>query len=98
MAESNDWGSSVVKPVFTNGGNNIQTPKPGTSTLKPSLSSSSSRGQGWSAHGIKRFNKLYVLVEKERMSSFGSQFKENYMQPCITAREKGTKNKILGAL
>ena len=27
MAKSSDWGSSVVKPVFTNGGNNLQTPK-----------------------------------------------------------------------
>ena len=104
MFESNDWGSSTVKPAFTNGGNNLQTPKPATSILNnnkierialvsstTSSTSSSSRCQGWSAHGIKRFNELFGLVEKEQMSSFGSQFEEDYLHHCIKGREKGKK-------
>ena len=34
MAKRNDWGSSVVKRVFTNVGNNLQTPKPAKPALK----------------------------------------------------------------
>jgi len=104
MSESNDWGSSIVKPAFTNGGNNLQIPKTTSSflnnykfdrttlvSLVPSSTSSSSRCQGWSAHGIKRFNELYGLVEKERMSSFGSQFEEDYLWHCIKAMQQGKK-------
>ena len=101
MAESNDWGTSVVKPAFTNGGNSIQTPKTASNTRKhnsnalvsavPSFTSSSSRFQDWSAHGIKKFSKLFVLVEKEQMSSFGSQFEDNYLQHCNKVREQGKK-------
>lgn len=106
MSERNEWGSSVVKRVFTNVGNNLQTPKPAKPTLKhyknercavrttfPGSFPSSSRCQGWSAHGIKRFNELFGLVEKEQSSCFGSQFEKDYLEHCINAREQGKKKK-----
>ena len=104
MANSNDWGSSSIKPAYTNGGNNLQTPKPPTGQMmfsktdNPALissgqssRSSSVRCQGWSAHGIKRFNELFDLVEKERESSIGLHFEEEYMKQCMNAREQGKK-------
>ena len=111
MAQNKEWGSSSIKPAYTNGGNNLQTPKPFSCSSSvsqsrmpfvvssgPSSKSSTARCQGWSAYGIKRFNELFDLVEKERMSSYGPQFDKHFLKHCMQAREQGRKKNSKNAV
>lgn len=106
MASNNKWTSSSVKPEYTTGGNSLQTPRPSRSNTSTTnamadfvesnafenhLSATSARCRGWSAQGIRRFNELFDLIEKERLSSYGSQFEEGYLNFCIEERNQENK-------
>jgi len=58
---------------------------------------SSRRYQGWSSSGMKRFNNLYNLVEKDCDSSHAKAFEESFQDFCVNGGVSGnvkTKVKI----
>ena len=53
-------------------------------------SSSTAKYHGWSVTGIKRFNELFDLIEKERMTALGNSFDSDLIKYSM---EKTTKQK-----
>ena len=78
MANNNNWSSSGVLPLYTTGGNGNQTPKQGDSKPAKTNNSSPCMYQGWSIHGIRRFNELFDLVKKERATQLGRDWEEAF--------------------
>lgn len=98
MALTNGWKSCPVRPVYTTGGNVLQTPKCNKSKENGETSNdmpkpSTAKYQGWSVEGIKRFNELYDLVAKERHSMEGKKFEEELLNHNMKAKEN-TKSKV----
>ena len=98
MATSGNWLSSNIQPRYTTGGNVKQTVKKieneghyPSSIMFGSTLPSTAKFQGWSVEGIKRFNELYDMVEKERQSNLGLMFDKDFIEHC--AKEKDALDK-----
>jgi len=91
MAIRNNWTTSDVMPLYTTGGNASQTPRNLQPNCKQKNTSRTSMYQGWSVQGIRRFNILYDLVEKERDSEAGTVFEEQFLQYMQDKKEKGNQ-------
>ncbi len=106
MASADDWTSSSTWPVYTTGGNACQTlkvSKKGKTSTKKGISDlndnkldhvniwTTAKYQGWSVSGIKRFNELFDLVEKEQASIQGAEFEEKFLKYCIDQKQNGKK-------
>lgn len=98
MAINNNWTTSVVMPLYTTGGNASQTPKNLPPYQGTKNTSSTHMYQGWSIQGIRRFNVLYDLVQKERNSVAGRLFEEEFLQEMqekkANTNKKDTKKNI----
>ena len=113
MAVANNQTSSEVAPEYTSGGNVAQTPKTTQSkssitkkkntgkndrVLDEQICPTTSKFQGWSIEGIKQFNELYDLVEKECESENGVSFEESFLLTCIEEKESVSKKRLKGKI
>jgi len=62
-----------------------------SSIMFGSTAPSTAKFQGWSVEGIKRFNELYDIVEKEQQSNLGLTFDKDFIKHC--AKEKDALDK-----
>src|SRR6476620_4392325 len=79
------WGdtkTSTVPRKYTNGGK-AQNKK-----------ATSQHNKGWSDEGLHRFNELFELVEKNRVSPNAHAFEEEFRQLCKAKAEGRKKKKV----
>lgn len=94
MGNKNNWTTSDVTPLYSTGGNGTQTPKNAEATQGlQDNTSSTSMFQGWSIQGIRRFNALYDLIYKERMTEEGILFEEEFLQDIQEKKDQTKKSK-----
>ena len=92
MAKKNNWASSDIRPLYSTGGNGIQTPtKTQSNKQSKDTYSTNSMYRGWSIQGIRHFNVLYKLVEKERNTEAGFLFEEGFLQEMQEKMNKRNK-------
>lgn len=68
MHEQNNQKSSTVMPKYTNAGK----------TKYHQNGSSNQRYKGWSAKGLKRYNKLFELVRNDRKKPYAVEWEESF--------------------
>ena len=81
MASKNITKNSMVGRKYTNGGSSNGE------------IASSRRYQGWSNCGIKRFNKLFDLVKRDRESPHAKQFELCFQDFCVDGGVSGKPKK-----
>ena len=82
MGLTNNMMTSNVLQKYTNGGKsqgNVAT---------------SQHNKGWSDEGLRRFNELFELVEKNRVSPNAHAFEEEFRQGCKAKAEGRKKKKV----
>lgn len=78
MGLTNNTKTSNVPRKYTNGGKSQRK------------IATSQHNKGWSDEGLRRFNKLFDLVEKNRETPFAKEFEENF---CIWEEKKAEKKR-----
>ena len=53
-----------------------------------------SKYQGWSVAGIKRYNELYGMIDKERKSVVGIEFEEHFLEFCMNGKQASKQNHL----
>ena len=83
MGITNNTKTSKVPRKYTNGGKS------------QGKVATSQHNKGWSDSGLKRFNELFDLVEKNRNTPFAGDFEEEFRKWCEAKAEgnKGEKSR-----